>query len=58
MKKEDLKKHRCSARMTIDSAFEGYEDVAFNSDDWPSEQVCKVVSGLEIANAHNEMFNY
>ena len=58
MKKEDLKKHRCSVRMTIDSAFEGYEDVELNSDDWPSKQVCKVISGLEIANVHNEMFNY
>ena len=58
MKQADLKKHRYTVRMIIDGAFEGYEDVALNSDEWPSKHACKLIFGLDIANVHNEMCNY
>ena len=44
--------------MIIEGAFEGYDDVALNSDEWPRNHICKVISGLDIANVHNEMHNY
>jgi hypothetical protein len=58
MKQEDLKKYRCSVRMIVDGAFEGYEDVALNSEEWPRKHICKHISGVEISNVLNEMYNY
>jgi len=58
MKEDDLKKYRCTVRMIIDGAFEGYDDVALNSEEWPRKHICKVISGLDITNVHHEMFNY
>ena len=58
MKQEDLKKCRCSVRMIVDGAFEGYEDVVLNSEEWPRKHICKHISGVEISNVLNEMCNY
>ena len=53
-----LKKNRCAIRMIVDGAFEGHDDVALISDEWPRKHVFKLISGLEIVNVHNEMHNY
>ena len=58
MKEEELKKCWCSVRMIADGAFEGYEDVALNSEEWPRKHICKLISGVEIANVLNEMCDY
>ena len=58
MKEDELKKYRCAVRMVVEGAFEGYEDVALNSVEWPQKHICKLISGLEIANVHNDMYNY
>ena len=58
MKEEDVKKFRCAIRMIVDGAFEGYDDIALISDEWPRKHVFKLISGLEIVNVHNEMHNY
>ena len=58
MKDEDLKKYRCSVRMIVDGAFEGYEDVALNSEEWPRNHICKHTSGVDIVNVLNELHNY
>ena len=58
MKEEELKKYRCTVRMIIDGAFEGHDDVALISDEWPRKHICKLISGLDIASVHNEMHNY
>ena len=58
MKKEDLKKFRCSVRLLVDGAFEGYDDVPLISNEWPRNHICKVISGLEIVNVLDQMFNY
>ena len=58
MKEEELKKYRCTVRMIVDGAFEGYDDVAFDSEEWPRKHICKLISGLDIENVLNEMHNY
>ena len=58
MKEEDLKKFRCAIIMIVDGTFEGYDDVALISDEWPRKHICKLISGLEIINVPNEMHNY
>ena len=44
--------------MIVEGAFEECDDVATTLDEWPRKYVCKIVSGLDIVNAHNEMRNY
>ena len=58
MKEEDLKKFRCSVRLLVDGAFEQHEDVPLISNKWPRNHICKVISGLEIVNVLDQMFNY
>ena len=58
MKEEELKKFCCTIRMIIEGAFEGHDDVALTSNEWPRKHICKIISGLDIVNVHNEMHNY
>ena len=58
MKEEDLKKFRHTVRLIVDEAFEGHDDVALISNKWPRKHICKVMSGLEIANVLDQIFNY
>ena len=58
MKEEDLKKFRCSVRLLVDEVFEQYKDVLLISNEWPRNHICKVISGLEIVNVLDQMFNY
>jgi len=58
MKEEDLKKFRCTIRMIVDGAFEGYDDIPLTSDEWPRKHICKLISGVEIVNVLDQMHNY
>ena len=58
MKEEDFKKFQCTIRIIVDRAFEGHDDAALTSDEWPRKHVCECMSGLEIVNVLNEMCDY
>ena len=58
MKERDLKRFRCAIRMIVDGAFEGHDDTPLILDEWPRKHICKLTSGLEIANVLNKMCNY
>ena len=58
MKEEELKKFRCAIRLIVEGAFEGYDDIALTSDECPRKYFCKIITGLDIVNVHNEMHNY
>lgn len=58
MKEDELKKYRCAVRLIVDGAFEGYDDVAFDSEEWSRKHISKLITGLDVENVHNEMHNY
>ena len=52
MKEDALNKHRCAIRMIAD------EDVVLNNNNFRLKDVTRIITGLDISSAQNELFCY
>ena len=53
-----FKKILCAIRLIINRAFKGYDEVALILDEWWHKYIYKIISGLDIINVHDEIYNY
>lgn len=58
MKEDNLKKYCCAVRMITDGTVEDYEDMDLITPNVEQKSACKIITGVDILCAHNQMFAY